>query len=120
MSGLFTLPLVITTAQQLRPPELSEEWTARDWSLKVSSMRPRTGRDPIHQIYVPIHDVGPWMGRETDCESDHPELVRLIASLCEQQGVGVHPFGANGDFRFESRSDFDRVREALHEHLLKR
>ncbi len=118
-AGTPLLPLVITTVQVLKPPALHERWTARDWTLMLSSMSPGAGREPEHQIFVPTHDVGPWMGRETECASDHPELVQLIASLCERQGLGAPP-GASGDFRFASRADFDRVREALFEHLLKR
>jgi hypothetical protein len=118
-AGAPLLGLVITTQQQHPPPELSECWTSHGWSITVSSRRPRADRDPIHQIFVPYHDVGPWLGRETENESDHPDAVKLIAALSKDL-VGVPPSSSIGDFRFESRSDFDRVCAALREHMLAR
>lgn len=116
-AGAPLLPFLITRTEQLEPPWFWETWTSKGRTIRVSSMPPGRGREPIHQIAVPIHDVGPWMGRETDYASDHPELVELIGALCKAQ-IGMECLPGNGDFRFASRSDFDRVYTALYDDLL--
>lgn len=110
------LPLVIATEERLPPPDIRERWESREWTCLVSSMKSsRAARDPIHQIYIPIHDVGPPMGRETDYEVDYPELSAMISSL-----RGEPASITTCDFRFATREDFDRTCTSLMERLLKR
>jgi hypothetical protein len=114
--GAPLLPLVISTQERLPPPELRERWDSRDWWCLVSSTKNSSSSTYLtHQIYVPIHDVGPPMGRETDYELDFPELGALISSL-----RGEPPSITTCDFRFATREDFDRVRALLLERLLAR
>lgn len=116
-AGAPLLPFSITRTEMLEPPWFWEVWTSKGRTIRVSSMPPRIGSEPIHQIFVPSHQVGPFMGPETDSESDHPELVELIGSIAKEL-IGMEQAPSNGDFRFATRSDFDRVRAALHDRLV--
>lgn len=113
-AGAPLLGLVIT-ATKLPPPALCETWTSKDWTVRVSSMSPGAGSEPVHELSVPHHPPG----GETGGASDHPDAVQVITTLCAQLvGDGAHR--SPDSFRFDTRAGFDRVCAALQEHLLRR
>ncbi|MCX5747132.1 MAG: hypothetical protein NT062_32070 [Proteobacteria bacterium] len=67
------LGLVITTLQELPAPAVCETWTSRDWTIRVSSMSPSAGRQPIHDLFVPHHRSGPGSGARPNA---HPTIPR--------------------------------------------
>lgn len=94
---------------------LNETWRVNGWVLRILANANSAGQW-CFQIYVPHHDVGPWMGRETECEVDHPEAVALIARVCDELAI-VPAERSLGDFRFATRDQWQRVVAALRAEL---